>query len=405
MVGQNHIFRTMNLWATCRRGNVAILFALFLPVIIGAAGFGVETTYWYYKRLALQSAADAAAYSAALEQRSGANTSEVTTVATLSVAKNGFTAPNTAIEVTPGTVTEGGSVQVVLTDHAERFFTGMFIKNDPVIITRATATYNNASNACILALSPTASKAANFSGSSALTLDGCSVMSNSNAADAMNIQGSAILSTTCVISVGGAHTTSGLNLTKCSAPVTNAPSVADPFASVPVPTKPSCGGASSVKNKTIDATQAFCGGLSLQGNVTLNPGTYYVEGDFKVNNATVIGDGVTIYVKNGTIDLPSNSSITLAAPKTGTYKGMLFFVDRAVTGPSKFNGTASSKLTGSIYSAGGNIQYNGNFSGKNGCTQVVGGTVEWTGNTTVGVNCESEGLDTIPVLTIVRLTA
>jgi Flp pilus assembly protein TadG len=33
--------------ATCRRGNVAIMFALFLPVIIGGAGFGVETTYWY----------------------------------------------------------------------------------------------------------------------------------------------------------------------------------------------------------------------------------------------------------------------------------------------------------------------------------------------------------------------
>lgn len=28
------------------KGNVMLMFALGLPVVIGAAGFGVETTYW-----------------------------------------------------------------------------------------------------------------------------------------------------------------------------------------------------------------------------------------------------------------------------------------------------------------------------------------------------------------------
>ena len=407
MTARLHLQNLRGAFAACRRGNVAILFALFLPVIVGGAGFGVETTYWYYKRLALQAAADSAAYSAALEKRGGGASDEVTTVAKLTVAQNGFTEPATTIQVNPQTVNGGGSVEVVLTDKAERFFTALFMDSDPVIVTRATATFNNASNACILALSPTASKAANFSGSSTLTLTGCSVMSNSNASDALNVQGAALMTTTCAIAVGGVSATSGLHMSDCATPITNAPSVADPYAGVPVPTKPACGNNNDSPNGgTINANKSFCSGLTLKGNMTLQAGTYYVEGNFKVSaNANITGTGVTIYVKNGTIDLPSNGTVNLQAPTTGTYGGMLFFVDRAVTAQSKFNGTANSLLTGAIYSAGGAIQYNGNFSGLNGCTQVVGSTVEWTGNTTVSVDCAAYGLKTLPVLTLVRLTA
>ncbi|TIU61412.1 MAG: hypothetical protein E5W15_32155, partial [Mesorhizobium sp.] len=43
-------------------GNVATIFALTLPVVVGGAGLGVETSYWYYSSLKLQSTADAAAY-------------------------------------------------------------------------------------------------------------------------------------------------------------------------------------------------------------------------------------------------------------------------------------------------------------------------------------------------------
>jgi len=393
-------------FAACRRGNVAILFALALPVIVGGAGFGVETTYWYYKRLAMQAAADAAAYGGALEKRSGANDTEVTTVATLTVNQNGFVQPATTITVTPGTVNGGGSVEVVLRDKAERFFTGLFIQNDPPIVTRAVATYNNAASACILALSPTASKAANFSGSSALTLNGCSVMSNSNASDAMNIQGAGILSTTCVISVGGAHITSGLTLTECTAPMTNAPSVGDPYADMAVP--PNTGTVYSDKNanNTTISPGRYTNGLVLKNNVTMNPGVYYVDSDFSVSSgANVIGNGVTIFVKNGTVDMNANGTVDLKAQTTGPYAGVLFFMDRANTGTSKFNGNATSKMTGAIYSAGGAINYNGNFSGLNGCTQVVGATVEWTGNTTVSVDCAAYGMRTLPVLTVVRLTA
>ncbi|TIU21447.1 MAG: hypothetical protein E5W38_34275, partial [Mesorhizobium sp.] len=42
-------------------GNVAIVFAFTLPIVVGGAGLGVETSYWYYSSLKLQATADAAA--------------------------------------------------------------------------------------------------------------------------------------------------------------------------------------------------------------------------------------------------------------------------------------------------------------------------------------------------------
>jgi Flp pilus assembly protein TadG len=390
------------------RGNVAILFALCLPVIVGGAGFGVETTYWYYKRLALQAAADAAAYSAALEKRSGGNTTEVRAVVDHEITDNGFNPAVITVQVNPATVSGGGSVQVILTDSAKRFFTGMFISQDPVFTARATATYNSAASACILALSPTANKAADFSGSSSVTLDGCSVMSNSNKSDAVNIWGSSLLTTTCVIAVGGVANSGGLTMSQCTTPVTNAPSVADPFSDVPAPTPSGACLNQNANNETISPGR-YCSGLSLKNNVTMNPGVYYIESSsgFDVNaNANVIGTGVTIYLSGSAhVSINGNATVNLQAPTSGTYSGVLFFGDRASTGLNKFNGTAASKLTGAIYFANQDIQYNGNFSGLNGCTQVVGSTIAWTGNTTVAVDCTAYGMRTLPVLTVVRLTA
>ena len=53
-------------WLSSARGNVALMFALMLPLVIGGAAFGVETTIWYLARLKLQDQADAAAYAGVL---------------------------------------------------------------------------------------------------------------------------------------------------------------------------------------------------------------------------------------------------------------------------------------------------------------------------------------------------
>jgi hypothetical protein len=128
-------------------------------------------------------------------------------------------------------------------------------------------------------------------------------------------------------------------------------------------------------------------------------------GDFKVNaNANISGSGVTIYIKAGSAVHNNNTAtLNLSAPTSGTYSGMLFFGDRSGTENIAFNGVAASKLTGAIYFANQDINYLGNFSGNGGCTQVVGNTVQWSGNTTINQDCTAYGMKTIPAMQVVKL--
>jgi hypothetical protein len=146
--------------------------------------------------------------------------------------------------------------------------------------------------------------------------------------------------------------------------------------------------------------------MDLSGTVNMAAGTYYVSGgDFKVNsNATVSGSGVTIYMAAGTnVTMNGNATVDLAAPTSGTYSGILFFGARNGTGNNNFNGTASSHLTGDLYFASESVSYLGNFSGQNGCTQIVADTVTWTGNSTIGVNCAAMGMTNIPARQAIKL--
>lgn len=397
---------THKLFAQDTRGNVAVLFALGLPLVIGGSALGIETTSWYFKYQAMQSAADAAAYAAAIEDRSGSSEDEIQTVANLTVTDNGFDIGPGTIQVTRTAQNGGGQVEVILRDEAPRYFSAFFLKNAVTLSSRAVATYNSAASACLLALDPTAGAAAQFSGSSTLTLDGCSVMSNSVAANAVNVQGSAKLSTDCVIAAGGVTATSGLTMSECDAPMTEQSPVADPYKNVPAPT-PS-GSCKPVPNNGTLNPGRYCSGLTAKGNLTLNPGVYYVEGDFTVNaTASVTGTGVTIYTTNGGyVKMNGSAHVDLTAPASGVYSGILFFGDRnTVGGSNKFLGDASSQMTGAIYYASQEVDYQGNFSGQNGCTQVVARIIQWTGNATVGVDCSAFGMTAIPLLNLVRLTA
>ena len=57
-----------------QRGAVAVAVAVLLPVLIGFAGLGVEVGWWFWIQRQNQSAADAAAISAALEIAEGVTT-------------------------------------------------------------------------------------------------------------------------------------------------------------------------------------------------------------------------------------------------------------------------------------------------------------------------------------------
>ncbi|MBU6371218.1 MAG: hypothetical protein KJS97_00705 [Alphaproteobacteria bacterium] len=385
-----------------------MMVSLSLPFLIGGAGFGVETSYWYLKSLELQGAADNAAYAAALDKRSGSNDTAVRATAANTAAANGFDASVGTITVnTPpasGPNRNAQSVEVLLNQNQDRFFSSLFTNAPLVAKARAVATFQSAANACVLALNATASKAVDFSGNTSTTLTSCSVMSNSTAADSINVQGSAQATAACFVSAGGVTMTSGGKSTQCAQPIRQAPPAGDPYAAFEPPA--ASGNCRNSNGATLQAGR-YCSGLTLSGTVTLNPGVYYVSGgDFRINaNANVTGTGVTIVlVGSARVTMNGNAMVRLSAPTSGATKGMLFYGDRASSGgTNRFNGTAASLLTGTIYAPRQDVAYLGNFSGSGGCTQVVASTVTWSGSTTIAVDCSAYGMSQVPILQVVKV--
>ncbi|MER9125002.1 pilus assembly protein TadG-related protein [Mesorhizobium sp. M0959] len=379
-----------------------------MPIVVGAAGLGIETSYWYFSSLKLQAVADAAAYAGALEKVSGSDKPTIVAAATLSATTNGWRPSTGTIEVfTPpsfGPNVAKKAVEVIVHQNLDRFFTSIFTQNAISAQARAVALITDASKACaFLALNPSAPRAALFSGSSTITMTGCSVMSNSIAADALKLQGSAKLQADCLISAGGVSLSNPVT-TVCASPITQALPAGDPFADLPAP--PATIPCQNAKLSTL-SPGTYCSGLSLSGNVALSPGVYVIQGgDFKANaNANISGAGVIIYLAGSAgVSMNGNATVKLSAPTSGTYTGVLFYGDRGyLTGSNTFNGTADSLLTGALYFPTQDVNYLGNFSGKGGCTQVVAGTLQWSGNTSISQDCTSLGMRNIPATQSVRL--
>jgi Flp pilus assembly protein TadG len=394
------------------KGNVAIIVALCMPLLIGAISFGVEVGFWRYDQVRLQKIADASAFTAAVVKRSGAT--DYSTPATTSATTNGYTTTTDTIAFatpSPATPSDSSSIQVTLTRTEPQWFTAFFTSHAEVITAKATATYASAADACILALSPSATKAVDFAGNSALTLNGCAVMSDSMSATGFNMQGSTDVSAPCIYSAGGASLGGSLTLTTCAGVKTYQPPVADPFASLSI-TQPS--GNCKNENEHNFAPGWICGGIDFKTTENYASGTYYIDGskgDLTWDaNANITCSGCTFVLMNGANwKMNGNSTVNFSAQTTGAFAGMLIVGDRSNTNTITINGNNTSQVTGSIYMPDGSVNYIGNFSGSNNCTQIVAQTVAWSGNTTFAdaltSGCASTGMQAVPAATAAKLTA
>jgi hypothetical protein len=112
------------------------------------------------------------------------------------------------------------------------------------------------------------------------------------------------------------------------------------------------------------------------------------------STATVRGTGVTVFLTNGaTLDMEGGADVTLSAPTSGAYSGVLAYVDRSSPyNVHKVNGNSSSTVNGAIYAASGKVQMNGTSTFGGGCTQIVALQIEFSGNAGIGVDCTGAGV-------------
>lgn len=70
--------------------------------------------------------------------------------------------------------------------------------------------------------------------------------------------------------------------------------------------------------------------LTINGSVTLRPGTYILESGISIGgNAVVSGSGVFLYNKAGDLDFQGGSQIQISPPTSGPYRGILIYQPRS----------------------------------------------------------------------------
>lgn len=406
------ILRFLRAFLRDSSGNYAIIGALISPVLIGAAGLATEGGLWYNTHQTLQGAADSAALSAAT--RYGLNVSaDLNAQADSVVATYGYIdgAGGTTVTVhrpaSTGAYTGNSkSVEVIVTTRQARLLSSIY-DSAPVAITgRAVALPGSLGTGCVLSLNASASGGVSAKGTSAVGLASCSLYDNSSNSSALVNGGSATISAESVNVVGaisggaGISTTNGVNLGVSPA--------TDPYANVPEPTFSGC----DYNNKTYKNTVTidpgvYCNGIQLNAGavVTLNPGVYIIDrGSLQIaGGATFQGTGVTIFFTSSTgsnyADARINGGATVAitAPNTGPLSGIAIFGDRDMpVGTSfKFNGGANQVLGGAVYVPKGDIEYAGGANTNVNCTQVIGDTISFVGNSNLKVDCAAYGTRSI----------
>ena len=382
------------------RGNVLILMGLSMPVLVGLAGLGTDTIQWTLMKQQLQRSADSAALNGAYAK---AQAKSVSTNANNDLSKtlDEFTGVGITIENAPTAGNFAGdprAVKVILTYSKALPFSSMFLSNPPLITVQAVAAVLNNGDYCVISLEDTTDTGVTFSGNSTVDL-GCGVASNSTGATAVSAIGSTVVTASPVAAVGNVppstNYASGTQLIPYSIPQRN------PFAGLGDPSGdlPSLCDGNNLRvgsNQNVTINPGCFTGIDVRGTLTMNPGTYYIKGgDFETNAQSVItANGVTIILTGGgtsigKVKMNGGANISMSAPTTGTFKGVLFFKDPDA--PSSyndiFNGGASGSFLGAIYMPSQTVTLNGNSTFTTDCLQIVSRKVVMTGNTTITNDC------------------
>jgi Flp pilus assembly protein TadG len=392
-------------------GAIAVVAALAMPVIIGFVGVGVEVGLWFHTKRGLQSAADAAALSGAYERLAGNSNSVATSAAGQAATINGYDGTigdSIVVNIPPLSgefVGNSSAVEVIMRRDLALLFSSVFMAGNITIDAYAVATLVEATGEfCVLSLDDTASSAISIGGNVDVTLD-CGIASNSNAADAVDIFGSAIVSVTDVTSVGSITVGGSSILDTVNGTREGLATIADPYAGVPEPAPGACDYSSEIKvtnGQTVTLSPGtYCGGITnLGGHLEFQPGVYILNGDeFKLGGGTTVGEDVMFYLTgDANVQINGNTEVDLKADPDGDnvgddYTGMLFFQDPTSSGTvNNFNGGALMSLQGVIYFPSQPLNFIGG-AGNDGCTVLVGNTVSFNGNADLLVDCETAGVE------------
>ncbi|MGH7780064.1 MAG: pilus assembly protein TadG-related protein [Candidatus Binataceae bacterium] len=354
-------------------GQVLVVFAVSIVVILAGAGLAVDIGYMQRQKQRMQVAADSAAVAAASALVTNATTPTV--AGQNDAALNGFAVGSgTTITInnppkSGSFTTNTGYAEAIIDQPQPTWFLSILGIKTMDVRARAVAGASNA-NGCMYILSPSNSGAITANGAASITSQ-CGILDDSSSGTALIANGSVTITASAIGVVGKALLNGGAVLTPPA--VTGIVGVSDPLAGVAEPFVGSC----TYNNFIVNSSQTvqmspgvYCGGITFDNNSKANfsPGVYVLRGGGMIagSGCTLNGSGVTFFDTTGTggyspIIMNSGVTATLSAPTSGPLKGILFFQDRAVThgGASIINGGVNANFTGALYFPTTDLTYNG----------------------------------------------
>lgn len=414
-------------FSAAESGVVALLFALMVPVLLGFVGLGVEVGFWYSEKRNLQSVADAGAVGGGYEVRSDSSTGTINTVAQQDAVRNGLNiagGDTFFVNMPPTSGAYTGSdlaVEVLVTRPIVLLFSRYFGDGSNTMAARAVVDLGTTTEACVLALDPTATAALSNTGGAVINLDGCSVAVNSDDDRALDIGGGSLLTTECVSVVGGYRESGGgeIDTTECAEPLTGMRAVEDPYEDYPEPTIGACLMGANQYHATDETISpgTYCRGINISGTVIMQSGVYVIDrGTFTVNSGAILtseAGGVTIFLTSSTgnsyasVTINGGADVTLAAQSSGNYSGLLFYGDDDT--PSSppnnniLNGGSTMDLTGALYFPGGHVNYTGGASLTGSCVQIIAQTIDFSGDADMNLDCPGAGMASAAIYDEVKL--
>lgn len=357
-------------------GSVAIVFALALVVLMGAAGVALDFARAHHARTEMQNALDSAVLA-------GARADEGTQAA---IANNMFTknfsdkgAKNVSASFGPAGEGEFAGTATGRINTTLAAVLGIEHLDINVAAKAKGVGGGTESVVCIIALDKTASQALLVNSGAKVNAPDCEahVKSRGNPAAVFNAGTKLITQRICIagqniLDNGGEHP----NIEKeC---VTSD----DPFAGkMPTPTVGACTSIQPINGGTVTLNPGVYCGLNFNNNpkVTFKPGLYIVKnGDWNVNGGEWTGTGVTFYFADTSkIQLNSQVKVDIKAPTSGTYKDLVMFEKPGLSRTNyPFNDTKDMmNLEGVMYLPSRDVIFNGGSTLKSKKMTIVVNTL------------------------------
>ena len=369
--------------------------------LMGVLGLVVDLGWGYYQKQIAQAAADSAALAGAgaagtsitcgsgnvlcESSATACNSSTITGSASSNLYKacqyataNGVTSSQVSLTANTTSPRSGAAVDYWVSATVSIPMVPTFLQVVGMRSATAAASATGAvvgspsAGGCIYVLDGSGTAAMNVSGSEVLSSN-CGIYVNSTSSNALLSSGGATTTASVVDVVGGVNISGGSTITPT--PTTGVSPKADPLSALPAPTFGGC----NFTSKNISATTTsvtpgvYCGGITISGgaNVTFGSGSYILNGGgLNVSgNSTITGNGVFFYNTSsgyafGPIQISGDAGVTLTAPTSGTYQGILFFQDRSINSSSSstVSGGATANISGSVYLPTAGLYFSGGSS-------------------------------------------